>query len=138
MTCPAKTCIHVLESPLVSAGEEVRLARKARGMSQRALADAVGVNESTIWRVEKGAHKDPTTLGAIQAHLGIGPYAGLEQTSEPLLSDATDAQLLAEVADRLARARHEEIPGEGTVVARYDATAYANGTDLGPRNTRRS
>lgn len=110
----------------MSSGEEVRLARKARGLSQRALAEQVGVNESTIWRIEKDAHKDPTTLETIQSHLRIGPYASRDQLGKPLgptLKSATDTQLIAELADRMARLRAEARPSPTFTSEVYEAAS---------------
>jgi transcriptional regulator with XRE-family HTH domain len=59
---------------MATPGEEIKKARDAVGMTREALAAAVGVNPSTISRIERGISKGPTKLGAIQAHLGIGPY----------------------------------------------------------------
>lgn len=39
---------------LVSLGEAVRAARKARGLSQEALADAAGIDRSHMGKIERG------------------------------------------------------------------------------------
>ena len=46
-------------TPVISAAMTLREARKAAGLSQRALAEAAGVAWSTVARIEKG-HVDPT------------------------------------------------------------------------------
>lgn len=135
MTYPAKTCNHVLESLVVTAGEQVRLARKARGLSQKALADAVGVNETTVWRLENDKHKDSTTLETVQSYLGIGPYADMDarRPDEVDYSRLTNAELAALIStsaavlsQRLASEAKRTRPSSGIHVPTYDGSLYGS------------
>jgi len=106
MTCHAKSCKGRLSFvPMATPGEEVRLARLARGMSQVALAAAAGVDAGTIGRIERGIG-EPTKLGMVQAYLGIGPYAEEHASVGVDLSTMEPRDLvrhLVEVATELER-----------------------------------
>src|SRR6187401_1641559 len=71
------------ESPAVlraveqdDAGTLVRLARRAKGESQRETGDACGYSQSEISRIENGRARvhDVRTLGRLARHLAIPPH----------------------------------------------------------------
>jgi repressor LexA len=55
-------------------GEELKGARKARGMSQAALAEAIGVTQGAIahWETGRSTRVDYHTLGRLETALGLG------------------------------------------------------------------
>lgn len=63
--------------------DELRLARRSAGWSQRTLADRIGVDAQTIKRLEKGVGSVPTLIAAMKALdfrlTGLGPGAGLPE-----------------------------------------------------------
>jgi transcriptional regulator with XRE-family HTH domain len=54
-------------------GEYLRIAREAKGLSQRRLALLSGINQSTVIRVERGDHTNPSpdTLKALARALEL-------------------------------------------------------------------
>jgi Zn-dependent peptidase ImmA (M78 family)/transcriptional regulator with XRE-family HTH domain len=70
-------------------GERVRQGREARGLTQSALADAIGVDQTMIAHIERGS-KQPTgeLLRAISAELGFPP-SFFQQTTGPDLPQGT-------------------------------------------------
>lgn len=70
-------------------GERVRQGREARALTQSALADAIGVDQTMIAHIERG-NKQPTweLLRAIAAELGFPPTF-FQQTSGPDLPQGT-------------------------------------------------
>jgi transcriptional regulator with XRE-family HTH domain len=81
-----------------SSGADFRRARERRRLSQEQLAALLGVSSKSVGRWERGEAIPKSALGAIEQVLGLG-----EQTGEPSLSQATDVELLAEIALRLSR-----------------------------------
>jgi Zn-dependent peptidase ImmA (M78 family)/DNA-binding XRE family transcriptional regulator len=66
-------------------GARLRQAREARAFSQTALADAVGIDQSSIAHFEAGrAHPSETVLGDLALHLGFAP-AYFRQPDPPQL-----------------------------------------------------
>lgn len=52
--------------------ENIRKLRKARGLSQAALAERIGVSERTIQKYEQGTREpDANTIGAIASAAGV-------------------------------------------------------------------
>lgn len=97
----------VLQWPLVSlqsgfmvTGQDIRRARERRRLSQEQLAALLEVSSKSVGRWERGETIPKSALGAIEQVLGLG-----EQTDEPGLSEASDAELLAEIAMRLEKSR---------------------------------
>ena len=80
-------------------GIAVRAARRGRTWTQRQLADAMGVNERTVSRVEAGDRPSPETAMAVAAVLGVEapPSAdpGAPVPVMPAPADAAHARLLA-------------------------------------------
>lgn len=52
-------------------GDQVRLAREAKGWSQSELAEKIGANQQTIGKIETGKIKRSSYLGLIERALGI-------------------------------------------------------------------
>jgi predicted transcriptional regulator len=71
----------------VNVGEQVRKARQAARLSQRAIAERAGVRQSTVARIEAG-HIDPrwTTVARLldacghEAVVALRPGAGVDRT----------------------------------------------------------
>jgi len=83
-------------------GTDIRQARQAAGMSQAALARAVGVSMRSIGNYERGDTVPRNKLPVIERVLSS--YLGT--TEGPALADASDAELLAEIARRFERGHH--------------------------------
>lgn len=85
--------------------DNLRQARKAAGFTQRQLAVAIGVTDSTIAGYETGKRQpDPMKISALAAVLGVsGDYLlGInipENEKEPTLSSGLDADLLKRLTD---------------------------------------
>lgn len=61
-----------------------------------------GISSRTMTRIESGAdYKDPRSLAAVQAALGIGEHA---DDADPPLSKATAIELAGELVRRLSEA----------------------------------
>jgi len=88
----------------VSMGREIRTARELIGMTREELADRVGVHPKSISNWERNATVPRNKLAILEQVLGVrlgeAPVDG-----SPTLREATDAQLLLEVSNRLAAAR---------------------------------
>lgn len=89
-------------------GEQIRTARDAAGMTQQELATQLGVTLRTVGNWERGENiprnREPLLRRILAAHLqGNG-------SRSPGLEDATDMELLAEVARRMARAEAKAKP----------------------------
>lgn len=88
-------------------GDQIREARRARGMSMVELAEAAGVDLSTVGRIERGKSPNASKAGMLQRVLDIGPYAPAAPAprgDDPPLSQATFAELQAELAARYGQA----------------------------------
>src|SRR6202171_560705 len=77
------------------AGNLLRVARARAGMSQRELAEAAGVQQSTIARIESGARQPSLpVLARILAAVGLEPRVTLEgYGAHGDVLDATAARL---------------------------------------------
>lgn len=100
----------VLQWPLVSlqsgfmvTGQDIRRARERRRLSQEKLAALLEVSSKSVGRWERGETIPKSALGAIEQILHLG-----EQPDEPGLSEASDAELLAEVALRLEQRKPKQ------------------------------
>lgn len=62
-------------------GELIRQTREARGLSQKALADAVGTKQQTIDKIESGIIKHSRFLALIYETLGLRPDTAAVQLS---------------------------------------------------------
>jgi transcriptional regulator with XRE-family HTH domain len=119
-------------------GERVRAVRKARDLSQEALARDAGVSLNLVNKLERGVVTDPhySTLSGIAGALGMtveqlveepvlagkakapretGPQAGRRPNSAQVVASLHDhAQIFRALADRLAsgleQVRAEELP----------------------------
>lgn len=77
----------------MSIGERIRAARKVAGMSQKALADKVGMKQPTLSELETGESAGTTYLPSIAAALGVNPLwlergTGSPKMQEPLSASA--------------------------------------------------
>jgi transcriptional regulator with XRE-family HTH domain len=89
-------------------GEQIRTARDAAGMTQQELATQLGVTQRTVGNWERGENiprnREPLLRRILAAHLEGGA------PPSPMLERATDMELLAEVARRMARAEAKSKP----------------------------
>ena len=70
-------------------------------MTQEELARAIGVGTRTIGRWERGESVPRSAAGALEKILRL--REGDAPPAEPTLPEATDAELVAEIARRLSR-----------------------------------
>jgi transcriptional regulator with XRE-family HTH domain len=118
----SRTAIHEGDRQLRRAGtrfgEEFRLIRLRAGVSQAAVAGAIGVDRASICRIEAG---DPTVSDRILARaaavLGADFRLGIYPDAAPLIHDAAHARIV----EALVRMRHPSwhapveapVPGPG-------------------------
>jgi transcriptional regulator with XRE-family HTH domain len=81
---------------------ELRQARVAAGLSQRAVADAAGLSHPTVSRVERGASPEVSLLviARLSAVLGLKPTLRLYPDGDPI-RDAAHVQLLERLRVRV-------------------------------------
>ena len=87
---------------MATIGERLKMAREERNVSIAELAEALGLNATTVYRYETGAFKriKPSTLGAIADYLNVNPdyLIGASENkrtakeAEALMADITDAE----------------------------------------------
>jgi transcriptional regulator with XRE-family HTH domain len=73
-------------------GKRVALMRERRRLSTQELADKTGISYQSLWRIERGQHKDPGlfTAARIARELGVsldylaGLYEGDDKDNELL------------------------------------------------------
>ena len=87
-----------------SVAAELRQARLDRGLSQRAIADAAGIDQSLLSRIEDGS-REPSlrTLAVLATVLGTEPSLRLYPTDGPRVHDRTQAPMIEamlRIADR--------------------------------------
>ena len=103
----SRTAIHEGDRQLRRAGtrfgEDFRLIRLRTGVSQAAVARAIGVDRASICRIEAG---DPTVSDRIRARaaavLGASFRLGIYPDAAPLVHDAAHARIV----EALVRMRH--------------------------------
>lgn len=83
--------IEKIEDLKARIGKAVSAARYARGLSQQAVADAIGVEQETIGRIERGA-----TLVPLDRLLDVANYFGVPLESFLGVESRSDAVPLAE------------------------------------------
>lgn len=78
-------------------GERVKYAREKIGISQTALAEAVGIRQPTISDLEKGGNQGTKKLNAIAKVLSVNldwlEYGGTEIQPAPQMSNVTPVEL---------------------------------------------
>ena len=62
-------------------GAYIKLARRSRGLTQEALADAAGCDIKTVYRAESAARLDMATLARLADALRV-PYRRLVKANE--------------------------------------------------------
>lgn len=82
-------------------GARLRQAREEAGLTQEQLAAVLNVGARTVGNWERGATMPQNATGRIVK------FFGLADEKEPTAADLTDAQLLAELANRLRRTAEE-------------------------------
>jgi transcriptional regulator with XRE-family HTH domain len=103
-------------------GAQVRRARKARGWTDKDLADAAGVAPGTIVRIENGRPVRPGNMTAVLNALDIPPISETPRTPDAnvrLALDVVEAMLSAIPEERRNDAVHDLI--------RYMTQRQANG-----------
>jgi transcriptional regulator with XRE-family HTH domain len=104
---------------VVTRGERIRRARRIKGLSQQEVAEAVGISDRTVGRIELGQTADPITIDRVEAFLGLADETPT-RTASPSLNKATDAELAFEVYRRLRNLAAEDVaegplPDDATV-----------------------
>jgi transcriptional regulator with XRE-family HTH domain len=91
-----------LDSHAVLSGQDLREAREARRLSQEQLAARLGIAARTVRRWENDETPIPRRMIThLKRELGLLP------AEEPTLSEASNAELLAEIARRFEHAVHQ-------------------------------
>jgi DNA-binding XRE family transcriptional regulator len=90
----------------VSLGDRIRSAREAAGKSREELAELVGVSVKTIGNWETDRVTPKSKLGALERVLGV-QLRGADARQGVYLDEASDAQLVANLAGRLAERSNE-------------------------------
>ncbi|MDJ0319791.1 helix-turn-helix domain-containing protein [Pseudarthrobacter sp. PS3-L1] len=90
------------ESEAMISGEQIRSAREASGLTQQELAKQLGVTLRTVGNWERGESVPRNREPAIRQLLAR--YMGAKAAVVNILDGATDMELLAEIARRMARA----------------------------------
>lgn len=88
--------------PVETTSDAVRRARERLGLSRKALADASGVSERTINRIEAGIRTSPRSTEPVLRYLKLGDHQDETAGRGPLLHEASHVELLAELARRIA------------------------------------
>ncbi len=107
----------------MTVGERIRIARKEKGLTQKALGEACGIAEPTIRRYELGKLNPKfETLGKIASALGVDIYSLLDfDSASDLLSDKINSALEKGVPDSLVLAYHQLNPvGQQKAVERVE------------------
>lgn len=91
----------------VPTGQEIRRAREARRWTQEELARELGVGTRSIGRWERGEAVPRSAIGALQQVLGLTGATSAQPPHVPSVTEASDAELIAEIARRLAQTRTE-------------------------------
>jgi transcriptional regulator with XRE-family HTH domain len=86
----------------VSLGNRIRSAREAAGLTREELAERAGVSARTLGNWERGTALPRTGLGALERVLGVRLREGAPEQDAVTLTGATDAEVLANLAQRLA------------------------------------
>ncbi|HEY9354643.1 MAG TPA: helix-turn-helix transcriptional regulator [Nocardioides sp.] len=116
--------------------EEIRRRRLAKGYrSQRALATELGVSLKAVTNWETGVG-EPSAANIRR----LDEVLGTTVTSAVPLSEATDSQLLAEIANRLSRSAtpHGDLPEPLKHDGRWPAEGYSAGGEADKQNERRT
>ena len=112
-----------IASAAVMSGHEIQRARQLAGLSQRDLADRVGVSKNTVSNWETGKSSPRGKEAILRRELN--PDTTTELAS-PSLRDASHAELLAELARRIEhteRRSAHELPAVPTGRYRFPKTA---------------
>ncbi len=108
-------------------GERIKRARQLAKLSQRQLADAAGVGERSVGRIERGeAGKDPRVLSRLLDFLGLADDEEEDDETSFDVSRMSDGQLLAQ--RRLLEAEWER-----RYFAALDALREATDPTVAPR-----
>jgi transcriptional regulator with XRE-family HTH domain len=86
----------------VSLGDRIRTAREAAGLTREELAARAGVSPRTLGNWERGTVAPRSKLGAIERVLAVRLREGSPDQDAVTLTAATDAEVLANLAQRLA------------------------------------
>lgn len=78
------------EQQMASVAGQVRRARKAMGLTVKGLADAAGVADGTITRIETGQKVRPGNLRAVLDALQIAPLSAVATTTPDNVQLAMD------------------------------------------------
>lgn len=97
---------------MATRGEKIRRARRAQKLTIKQLADAVGVGERTLGRMERDETTDPRTAAVVEAHLGLDTDESARgERPLPRLDEATPAELAFEFLRRMEAAAQTATSG---------------------------
>lgn len=97
-------------------GKEIARRRRDLGLSQEQLGAQAGVTKATIWNIEQGKYKRPSSLGSIAKVLGVTPetLTNYSESSEEPSGEGKQWNLLERIQairdelDRLQRDAEEQ------------------------------
>ena len=90
-----------VDIPPVALGEEIRRARELMGLTARELAEAVSVDPNTVSNWENNKTSPRGKLALVRRVLQMDDSDGPTSDLGPALRQASNAELLAEVARRI-------------------------------------
>lgn len=99
-------------------GQQIRSARERAGLTQEELANRLGVSMRSVGNWERGATVPRSKSAAVEAILGDhleGPAS-----ATPPLAEASDVELLAEIAKRFTRVQERANGGHHDEANHHD------------------
>ena len=102
-------------------GERIREARQRAGLTQEELGAQVGVSMRTIGNWERGTTVPLNRLARLREVLD-GYWKDQSGSQESALTQATDVELLAEIARRFARTRERRDSDSPPLIAQEPGT----------------
>lgn len=101
--------------------------RKAKGLTQEALAEAVGVTGTSIAHIEtKRTWPNPDTITSIAVALEVPEEALFRLTTKPSLVVASDRDFLRDILKALPSLDNDGLEAVFRVADRFAKTASAN------------
>lgn len=101
----------------IATGQRIRLRRRALGLSQTALADAIGVTFQQVQKYEKGINRvSGSRLIAIAKALGTRPAALLPPAADAEYPDAGEIERIAVRLSELADIAPDALPSVAAIV----------------------
>src|SRR5690349_19543988 len=110
---------------LLQIGEQLREARKQRGLYKNALAEKAGINRNTLHNLESGmGNVELNTLLAVCEELGLDIYFGPKQVSQKMgLRNSESSKPTTSFINQAIDARAKLIQGKSTGAAGAQITS---------------